>query len=63
MLDAIAALPVAVVVMPAIPVMTADVAEAIMSCPEWSIIGVDDRRLSERVMGEGKGAVVGKESR
>lgn len=38
-LDAIAALPVAVVVIPAMSFMTDEVAEAIILCPEWSIIG------------------------
>jgi hypothetical protein len=42
-LDAIAALPVAVCVMPAIPdipVMTAGVTVAIISCPEWSMLAL-----------------------
>lgn len=42
-LDAMAALPVTVCVMPAmtdIPVITADVAVAIVSCPEWSMLAV-----------------------
>ena len=42
-LDAMAVLPVAVCVipdMPDIPVMTAEVAVAIISCPEWSMVAL-----------------------
>ncbi len=37
-LDAIAAVPVAVCVIPGIPDITLDVTEAMVSCPEWAMM-------------------------